>query len=149
MLDDGASAEAYAVGATSASASSFASSVGGKEYATTQSSADGKSAMVSGVSRAEGQVDVCVKGGKYNAVECRTLAPKKRSSVCSDVPPDDRYTCQEQAEWEKCDEPFIFVGSWCLESCGRCGGTYLLSAREIARSVLTGSLSKHNYDMTD
>ena len=42
------------------------------------------------------------------------------SATCSDVPPDDQYTCAEQAGWGKCDEDFM-VGYCCL-SCHGCEG---------------------------
>jgi hypothetical protein len=39
-------------------------------------------------------------------------------SVCSDIPPNSSYTCMQQAEFEKCEEPWM-VGK-CDWSCGRC-----------------------------
>jgi mannan endo-1,4-beta-mannosidase len=42
------------------------------------------------------------------------------SASCTDVPPDDPYTCGEQVGWGKCDEPFM--AGRCDRSCGRCPG---------------------------
>jgi len=39
-------------------------------------------------------------------------------TVCTDIPPDDLYSCVEQAGWGKCNEPWM-VG-FCDLSCGRC-----------------------------
>ena len=39
---------------------------------------------------------------------------------CSDVAPDDQYTCAEQAAWGKCDSDWM-VGFCCL-SCFACDG---------------------------
>ena len=42
--------------------------------------------------------------------------------VCEDIYPyDDGYTCEQQAEWGKCDEAWL-VG-YCNMSCNRCGET--------------------------
>ena len=45
--------------------------------------------------------------------------------TCNDTPPDSRYTCQEQASYGKCGEPFMFgagapEGGYCAASCNRC-----------------------------
>jgi hypothetical protein len=37
---------------------------------------------------------------------------------CSDTPPNDQYSCAEQAAWDKCDQPFM--QGYCNKSCGRC-----------------------------
>ena len=42
------------------------------------------------------------------------------ASSCTDVPPDDTYTCGEQVGWGKCGEPFM--AGHCDRSCGRCPG---------------------------
>lgn len=41
--------------------------------------------------------------------------------ACTDEYPnaDDGYTCEEQAGWGKCNEPWLI--DFCHESCGRCG----------------------------
>ncbi len=40
------------------------------------------------------------------------------SGTCSDVPPDDRYSCAQQAGWGKCNE--TWMRGHCDSSCGRC-----------------------------
>jgi hypothetical protein len=35
-----------------------------------------------------------------------------------DVPPDNRYTCAQQASWGKCNEPWM--AGKCNHSCRRC-----------------------------
>ena len=44
---------------------------------------------------------------------------------CNDSPPNSQYTCQEQARYGKCGDPFMFVagapkGGYCAASCNRC-----------------------------
>lgn len=56
--------------------------------------------------------------------------PQKQDVVlCPDIPPDRRYTCQEQAYWGKCQEQWMFMGapknppgpgSFCAATCSRC-----------------------------
>lgn len=124
MENGQARADSYARGTNTASASSYAAVVNGREYASTDSYADGAGAVVAGRSEAGGEVDMCVEGAMYDAARCRTFAPSVRSSGCTNAPPDDRYTCEQQASWGKCDYEFIFKDSWCLQSCGRCGGKF-------------------------
>eukprot|EP00727_Mastigamoeba_balamuthi_P002650 m51a1_g12382 putative non-processive endoglucanase (409) ;mRNA; f:629972-631741 len=38
---------------------------------------------------------------------------------CTDVPPDGRFTCAQQASWGKCNEPWM-KSPTCDMSCGRC-----------------------------
>lgn len=40
------------------------------------------------------------------------------SGNCADVPPDNMYTCEQQAAWGKCNEPWM--QGFCLKSCGKC-----------------------------
>lgn len=37
---------------------------------------------------------------------------------CTDVPPDDRFTCAEQKEFGKCEEEFMVAGGFCRSTCG-------------------------------
>ena len=37
---------------------------------------------------------------------------------CPNIPPDDQYTCEEQASWDKCEEDWMI--GYCHKSCGRC-----------------------------
>ena len=44
---------------------------------------------------------------------------------CNDTPPDSQYTCQEQASYGKCGDPFMFSdgapdGGYCAATCNRC-----------------------------
>ncbi len=39
-------------------------------------------------------------------------------AVCTDIAPDDDYTCAQQAEWGKCDESWM--DGYCDATCGRC-----------------------------
>lgn len=126
-----AEATAAASGSQSASASASASSVNGQEQATTASNATGAGATTYGQSAAAGQIDVCVNGPNQNYSSCRTFAPSVRSSQCTDVPPDDRYTCAQQVSYGKCDADFMFLDSYCLKSCNRCGSKFTLKVIEI------------------
>jgi hypothetical protein len=74
------------------------------------------------VSQAAGQVDRCLDAKVAGTAECRTLAPRARSTRCTDIPPDARFTCAQQAGFKKCDADFMFPGAFCLKSCNRCGG---------------------------
>eukprot|EP01025_Chloroclados_australasicus_P044761 TRINITY_DN48787_c0_g1_i1.p1 TRINITY_DN48787_c0_g1~~TRINITY_DN48787_c0_g1_i1.p1 ORF type:complete len:284 (-),score=19.93 TRINITY_DN48787_c0_g1_i1:6-857(-) len=53
-----------------------------------------------------------------NVVQARFLFQQE---PCSDITPDDKYSCQQQSEWGKCDEEWIVQGQFCQKSCGRCG----------------------------
>ena len=46
------------------------------------------------------------------------ILPNPAQVQCSDIPPDDRYTCVEQASWNKCDAGWM--QAYCDRSCGRC-----------------------------
>ena len=44
---------------------------------------------------------------------------------CDDLPPNSQYSCQEQASYGKCGEPFMFgagapEGGYCAATCNRC-----------------------------
>mgnify|MGYP006062577217 CR=1 FL=1 len=39
-------------------------------------------------------------------------------ATCSDVPPDDNYTCEEQAAWGKCSSSWM--KGYCCKSCFDC-----------------------------
>lgn len=145
-----ASSSGFAAGSNQAVASAFVSNVNGQGRAGTASSATGGGAIAAGISQAEvrppnylwtrlttthtffsglfipmqGQVNTCIQGPS-NSAECITLAPQQRSSFCSDIPPDNRFSCYQQAvEYGKCDQGFMFEKAYCLRSCNRCGGKY-------------------------
>lgn len=40
---------------------------------------------------------------------------------CTDVPPDDRFTCQQQADFGKCQQSWMVEGNFCETTCGRNG----------------------------
>lgn len=116
-------AAAGALGTESASAAAAAVNIGGQTAAATQSSATGPGSTTFGVSAAQGQIDTCINGTNYNASVCRTLAPRDRARNCTNIPPDARFSCQQQAvEYGKCNATFMFLDSYCLRSCNRCGG---------------------------
>lgn len=116
-------ASATAAGQQSASASAMASNIGGVEQAATGALATGPGATTSGISIAAGQIDTCLSGPNQNLSVCRTLAPSVRAVSCTDIAPDDRFNCTQQAvQYGKCGQDFMFIGSYCLKSCGRCGG---------------------------
>ena len=37
------------------------------------------------------------------------------------MPPDDRFTCQQQAEFGKCQQSWMVEGNFCETTCGRNG----------------------------
>jgi hypothetical protein len=126
MLQMPTTAGAGAAGSRSARASVIARNIGGQGQAATSAEARGAGAATFGVSQAHGQVDTCFSGPNQNYSTCRTLAPKIRASRCTNVAPDDNFSCTQQAtEYGKCTADFIFVGSYCLSSCGRCGGEFV------------------------
>lgn len=54
---------------------------------------------------------------------CRHPLPAAGNlTACSDVAPDSQFTCAEQKDFGKCDQPFMIRGAYCLQTCGRCGG---------------------------
>jgi hypothetical protein len=70
-----------------------------------------------------GQCDQDFMQGRCN-ISCGRCEPQNRvesapaTGGCSDVPPDDEFSCQQQAEWGKCDHDFM--KGFCRRSCGRC-----------------------------
>jgi mannan endo-1,4-beta-mannosidase len=55
-------------------------------------------------------------GGRPSKADSATVA----TASCTDVAPDDTFTCGEQVGWGKCGEPFM--AGYCDRSCGRCVG---------------------------
>ncbi|GMH43457.1 hypothetical protein BSKO_11379 [Bryopsis sp. KO-2023] len=51
--------------------------------------------------------------------ETPTENSAENNSECTDIPPDDLYTCAEQKAWGKCDRLYIVQGNHCAKSCGR------------------------------
>ena len=49
---------------------------------------------------------------------CEDILPPAGAMPCDDIAPDSTYTCEEQASWGKCDEPWMM--GLCNKSCGRC-----------------------------
>ena len=112
-----------ATAGASGSQSALASAIATNTQAATNAEATGPGASSYGISSAVGQISSCFKGSNQNYSLCRTLAPSTRSLNCTDVPPDDRFSCYQQAvQYGKCNSTFIFLDSFCLKSCGRCGG---------------------------
>ncbi|KAL4442983.1 hypothetical protein ABPG77_008474 [Micractinium sp. CCAP 211/92] len=115
------SAISQAVGSRSAQASAVA----GPGVAQTQQSATGPGSQVAGISQVGQKVDACVRGPSDSAA-CQTLTTEQRSITCTDIAPAavagaTQFTCPQQAGFGKCDNPFIFLGAFCLQSCNRCG----------------------------
>eukprot|EP01023_Acetabularia_acetabulum_P046458 TRINITY_DN4790_c0_g2_i1.p1 TRINITY_DN4790_c0_g2~~TRINITY_DN4790_c0_g2_i1.p1 ORF type:complete len:281 (+),score=72.16 TRINITY_DN4790_c0_g2_i1:233-1075(+) len=50
----------------------------------------------------------------------KKTAPIKCSKECSDVAPNQDYTCQEQASFGKCNALWMVNGGFCDAACGRC-----------------------------
>ena len=59
--------------------------------------------------------DVAPDPAQAGAADCPSC-----DEPCTDVPPDDTYTCGEQVGWGKCGEPWM--ESYCERSCGVCPG---------------------------
>jgi mannan endo-1,4-beta-mannosidase len=70
-----------------------------------------------------GQCDQAFMQGRCN-LSCGRCSlpdpvePPPSADGCSDIPPDDEFGCQQQAEWGKCDDDFM--KDFCHRSCGRC-----------------------------
>lgn len=47
-----------------------------------------------------------------------TSSSPSTTGTCVDVPPDNTYTCEQQAGWGKCNEPWM--QGFCLTTCGPC-----------------------------
>jgi mannan endo-1,4-beta-mannosidase len=47
-------------------------------------------------------------------------SPVEPEAACTDVAPDDTYTCAEQVSWGQCGESWM--AGFCDRSCGRCPG---------------------------
>lgn len=50
--------------------------------------------------------------------QCGEVTMMDPPADCADVPPDNMYTCEQQAGWGKCSEPWM--QGFCLKSCGKC-----------------------------
>jgi mannan endo-1,4-beta-mannosidase len=70
---------------------------------------------------------LCVRGMSALKNDSSVRAVKLEPSIaddddntcgCSDVPPDDQYSCAEQAAWGKCEEDFM--AGFCCMSCFAC-----------------------------
>ncbi|DBB06710.1 TPA: hypothetical protein ACH3X1_012211 [Trebouxia sp. C0004] len=44
--------------------------------------------------------------------------PAVAAASCTDIPPNNQYTCTQQAGWGKCNE--AFMSGFCAQSCNRC-----------------------------
>ncbi|KAL6762687.1 hypothetical protein V8C86DRAFT_3173859 [Haematococcus lacustris] len=42
-----------------------------------------------------------------------------RKAECTDITPDAKFTCAQQAVYGQCDKEFMIQGNYCLKSCGR------------------------------
>lgn len=50
------------------------------------------------------------------------MTPIEPGEECTDIPPDDRETCQTWAEWGECESGWIKEPGFCNRSCDRCEG---------------------------
>jgi mannan endo-1,4-beta-mannosidase len=74
-------------------------------------SVDGEVDMLPGLRSLKDKPFVAVKIGGY---------PPKDTCSCSDVAPDNQYTCEQQAGWGKCGQDFL--KGFCCRSCHACTG---------------------------
>jgi hypothetical protein len=67
---------------------------------------------------------------QWRVASCSRIGPRSFASQegpkdpppeggCTNTPPDDKYSCADQAKWGKCGEPWM--KGHCDRSCGRCG----------------------------
>eukprot|EP01025_Chloroclados_australasicus_P065866 TRINITY_DN898_c0_g2_i3.p3 TRINITY_DN898_c0_g2~~TRINITY_DN898_c0_g2_i3.p3 ORF type:complete len:173 (+),score=20.12 TRINITY_DN898_c0_g2_i3:262-780(+) len=42
------------------------------------------------------------------------------SGQCSDIPPDNKHTCEQQKQFGKCEAIWLVSGGFCRRTCGRC-----------------------------
>ena len=71
----------------------------------------------------EAEMEDCVGGMSSLAGDNRTqvnmgAAPPTDTCSCSDVAPDAKYTCAQQASWGKCGE--AWMKGFCCRSCFAC-----------------------------
>eukprot|EP01026_Neomeris_dumetosa_P021956 TRINITY_DN19084_c0_g2_i4.p2 TRINITY_DN19084_c0_g2~~TRINITY_DN19084_c0_g2_i4.p2 ORF type:complete len:226 (-),score=9.28 TRINITY_DN19084_c0_g2_i4:75-752(-) len=52
----------------------------------------------------------------------------QQQEECSDISPNELYTCEEQQKWGKCNEEWIIQGQFCQRTCGRCATSSQSSA---------------------
>ncbi len=55
---------------------------------------------------------------KFASRELANQTTPTPEGPCTDVPPDDRFSCAQQAAWGKCDESWMH--GFCNRSCDRC-----------------------------
>lgn len=94
---------------------------GGQPSASTAGAATGAGSSVVGISQVGGELQACLDGPSNTSAFCVTLLPQQRAEACTDLPPDDKYTCPQQAAFDKCSDAFIYRDAYCLRSCDRCG----------------------------
>lgn len=53
--------------------------------------------------------------------------PTCRRGDCCDMQPPGEFTCEEQAGWGKCGEPWMVAGGYCSQTCQRCSFASMVS----------------------
>ena len=68
--------------------------------------------------KAQGRQPSSSEYAKFASRELGNQSTPSPEGPCTDVPPDDRYSCAQQAGWGKCDESWM--KGLCNRSCDRC-----------------------------
>eukprot|EP01025_Chloroclados_australasicus_P000916 TRINITY_DN1030_c0_g1_i3.p1 TRINITY_DN1030_c0_g1~~TRINITY_DN1030_c0_g1_i3.p1 ORF type:complete len:692 (+),score=68.05 TRINITY_DN1030_c0_g1_i3:194-2269(+) len=50
-----------------------------------------------------------------------SISPPPTTGDCTNIPPSDQFTCQEQKEFGKCNAIWMLEGDYCKKTCNRCG----------------------------
>lgn len=68
------------------------------------------------------QVDAPADDGEIEIVPAPLEDPVDdgEAEACTDIPPDDEFTCEEQKKFGKCLRPWMLAGDYCARTCGRC-----------------------------
>eukprot|EP01023_Acetabularia_acetabulum_P051759 TRINITY_DN5731_c0_g1_i1.p1 TRINITY_DN5731_c0_g1~~TRINITY_DN5731_c0_g1_i1.p1 ORF type:complete len:473 (-),score=60.16 TRINITY_DN5731_c0_g1_i1:642-2060(-) len=75
------------------------------------------------------QAQWMISGGfcSLTCQHCNTQIPhtqvKPVSSECMDIAPDDKFSCEQQKTFGKCESFWMVQGGFCRRSCSRCDGS--------------------------
>jgi len=81
-------------------------------------------------------------GGTWTCSEPTNNAPAA-AATCSDVPPDNRYSCAQQASWGKCDvRAHPWMAGHCCQTCFQCNPQCGRGQEELQIAPAGGELQK-------
>ncbi|KAF8055596.1 peptidyl-prolyl cis-trans isomerase [Scenedesmus sp. PABB004] len=74
-----------------------------------------------GASAGAGARRLLIEGGARSPEGFYVNPSQANATGCTDVAPDDRFTCDQQRSFGACDAVFMTAGRYCERTCERCG----------------------------